>query len=196
MSDTLHQMLKNLHELEQRIESEIHLRGDQLQYTIHDGKVRFDEELRIRNIALKKGFIRYIREARWAVVLTAPFIYALVIPFVLLDLFTCLYQMICFPVYGIPKVKRSEYLIFDRIKLDYLNGLQKINCAYCSYCNGIIAFAREVAARTEQYWCPIKHARRLRGTHKRYPRFMDFGDGEQFHRQIEKIRHQFEDVDE
>jgi hypothetical protein len=94
------------------------------------------------------------------VVLTAPVIYAVIVPLVLLDLFVTIYQRVCFPVYGIPKVNRGDYLIFDRHHLAYLNALEKLNCAYCSYANGLIAYVREIAGRTEQYWCPIKHARR------------------------------------
>jgi len=45
------------------------------------------------------------------VVLTAPIIYAVIVPLVLLDLFVTVYQSVCFPVYGIPKVRRREYLI-------------------------------------------------------------------------------------
>ena len=55
------------------------------------------------------------------------------------------YQAICFPVYKIPKVRRRDYLVFDRHHLAYLNIIEKINCAYCSYANGAIAFMREVA---------------------------------------------------
>ena len=69
-------------------------------------------------------------------IVTAPVIYSLIIPFVLLDLFVTVYQLICFPVYKIEKVKRSDYLIFDRYHLAYLNTIEKINCAYCSYATG------------------------------------------------------------
>ena len=93
-------------------------------------------------------------------VLTAPVIYSLIVPIVLVDLWVMAYQAICFPIYKIPKVRRRDYLVFDRHHLAYLNTIEKINCAYCSYCNGAIAFVREVASRTEVYWCPIKHARR------------------------------------
>ena len=41
-------------------------------------------------------------------------------------------------------------------------GLLDINCIYRSYANGLCSYVTEVAARTEQHWCPIKHARRLR----------------------------------
>ena len=90
------------------------------------------------------------------------------------------YQAICFPIYKIPKVRRRDYLVFDRHHLAYLNIIEKINCAYCSYANGAIAFVREVAARTEVYWCPIKHARRVLGPHPHYQGFADFGDAEAF----------------
>jgi hypothetical protein len=58
---------------------------------------------------LKIGWFRYLIKARPLTVLTAPIIYTGFVPFILLDLFLWLYQSICFPVYGIPKAKRSEY---------------------------------------------------------------------------------------
>lgn len=125
--------------------------------------------------------------------LTAPLIYAGWIPFLLLDLFVTLYQAICFPIYGITKAKRGDYLVFDREGLKYLNAIEKFNCFYCSYCNGVAAFAREIAARTEQYWCPIKHARRLRAPHERYPQFFDYGDAEAYRLGLERLRKQYED---
>lgn len=106
-------------------------------------------------------------------ILTAPVIYSMIIPAVILDFFTYLYQSICFPVYGIDKVNRSHYVAFDRHKLSYLTSIQKINC---SYFNGLIAYVREVASRTEQYWCPIKHSIKKKGLHKRHSNFYDYGD--------------------
>ncbi|EQC48637.1 hypothetical protein M899_1024 [Bacteriovorax sp. BSW11_IV] len=109
-------------------------------------------------------------------VLTAPVIYSMIIPAIILDLFIYIYQNICFPVYGIEKVDRSHYIAFDRHKLSYLNSIQKINCTYCSYFNGLIAYVREVASRTEKYWCPIKHSIRKKGLHKRHKEFFEYGD--------------------
>jgi hypothetical protein len=54
----------------------------------------------------------------------------MIFPLLLLDSFVFLYQLICFPVYGIPKVRRSDYQIFDHQDLAYLNLLEKINYAY------------------------------------------------------------------
>ena len=76
--------------------------------------------------------------ARPMVILTAPVIYSVIIPFVLLDLFVSLYQAVCFPVYGIEKVRRRDYIAYDRKHLSYLNGFEKLNCVYCAYGNGLL----------------------------------------------------------
>jgi hypothetical protein len=94
----------------------------------------------------------------------------------------------CFPVYGIPRVRRRDYLAFDRGQLAYLNAIEKLNCAYCSYANGLLAYVREIASRTEEYWCPIKHARRVLGVHPRYGRFVDYGDGDAYRHDLERLR--------
>jgi hypothetical protein len=130
----------------------------------------------------------YLLHARPLVILTAPVIYSLIIPFVLLDACIMLYQAVCFPVYGIPKVPRRDYFVFDRSRLAYLNAIEKLNCEYCSYANGLIAYVREVASRTEQYWCPIKHAQRAIGAHPRYAKFEDYGDAEAYREQLPRHR--------
>ncbi len=118
------------------------------------------------------------------ITITAPAIYGLIVPVVVVDICVSLYQKICFPAYRIPQVKRSNYLAFDRGKLQYLNAFQKINCLYCDYANGVFAYAAEVAGRTEWYWCPIKHPKHedkdaLR-VHEHYDKFIEYGDGEDF----------------
>ena len=154
-------------------------------------KIRFlqgelDVELAKRRAELRVG-IEHGR-IKPLVILTAPVIYAGIIPFLVLDLFVTVYQAVCFPIYGIARVRRTDYLVFDRHHLAYLNALEKLNCAYCAYANGLIAYTREIAARTEQYWCPIKHARRVIGTHDRYVLFGDFGDAEEYQEQLARLR--------
>lgn len=78
--------------------------------------------------------------------------------------------------------------MIDRHHLAYLNSIEKLNCVYCGYANGLLAYAREIVARTEQYWCPIKHAHKLLGTHDRYARFVDYGDAEDFHVDQQRLR--------
>jgi hypothetical protein len=145
------------------------------------------EVLRVQR-EIKTRLSRYVLNANPLIVLTAPVIYSLIVPVALLDLSVMLYQAICFPVYKIPKVRRRDYWVFDRHHLAYLNLIEKINCAYCSYCNNAIAFAREVASRTEVYWCPIKHARRVLGPHPHYQGFADFGDAKAYREKLEEMK--------
>jgi hypothetical protein len=88
----------------------------------------------------------------------------------------------------IPLVRRSDYIALDRGKLAYLNGIEKANCNYCGYANGLLAYIREVTARTEQYWCPIKHARRVKGAHPHYRAFVDYGDAEGYKKELPVLR--------
>ena len=99
-----------------------------------------------------------------------------------------LYQSICFPIYGMTRVPRHRYFAIDRHKLAYLNGIEKVHCTFCSYANGLIAYVREVAARTEQSWCPIKHARAIPVPHSRYHLFFDYGDAERYRSDLVPLR--------
>lgn len=179
--------------LEEELEAELTRQRAQFSFTLQQRKVRFEREVLHRHRLLRRRLFGYVLGARPLIVLTAPVIYAMILPFVLLDLFITIYQVICFPVYGIARVRRDDYLIFDRVHLAYLNGLEKLNCLYCSYANGVIAYVREVTARTEQYWCPIKHARRLRAAHDRYYKFSEFGDAENYHQELEALRKELHD---
>ncbi|WP_456381594.1 hypothetical protein [Hydrogenimonas sp.] len=131
---------------------------------------------------------RYIREGNPRYALSSPVIYAMILPAVVMDLSVTVYQAICFPLYDIPKVDRSEFIVFDRHRLEYLNALQKLNCLYCAYFNGLIAYVREIASKTEQFWCPIRHAEKVRGVHKRYWRFLRYGDGKDLKKRWMKLR--------
>lgn len=163
-------------------------------YRWNQGRATFEKEALAEHRKLKSGLASYIFHARILVALTAPIIYLGLIPFGLLDLFLAFYQMTCFRAYGIPVVKRADHIVFDRGRLKYLNLLERLNCIYCSYVNGLFAYATEVAARTEQHWCPIKHARRLRAPHSRYSHFLDYGDADRYCRQVEDVRKDFTDL--
>ncbi len=77
---------------------------------------------------------------------------------ILLDILISLYQAVCFPIYGIEKVKRSTYvLILDRNKLQYLTPMQKLGCMYCGYANGSLVYFKKIGGLTEKYWCGIMH---------------------------------------
>ncbi len=192
MPQKIDELIQAIRELEEELEQEFNRKREEFQFIIGEKRVRFAEEVSRQQRKLKTGLFRYLITSRPLNILTAPVIYAGFIPFVLLDLFLWLYQAICFPIYRIPKVKRSDYLVFDRVDLPYLNIIEKFNCFYCSYGNGLAAYAHEVTARTEQYWCPIKHARRIKAAHDRYPRFFEYGDGESFSKGLERLRKSYE----
>lgn len=191
MPQNIDDLIQRIKELQEELEVEFKKKRDEFEFIIEKKRVRFAEEVARQQRRLKIGWFRYLIKSRPLNVLTAPVIYAGFIPFMILDLFLWLYQSICFPVYGILKAKRSDYLIFDREDLPYLNVIEKFNCFYCSYGNGLMAYGREIAARTEQYWCPIKHARRIKAAHEHYPRFFEYGDAESWQKGLERLRRQY-----
>lgn len=180
MASQLDDLMERLRSIEAEIEVEMTRRREELRFHLENRRIVFEKEVLALHRQIRTRLLRYLVEARLLTVLTAPVIYAMIVPIIFLDLSVMLYQAVCFPVYGIPKVRRRDYLVFDRHHLAYLNALEKLNCAYCSYANNTIAFVREVAARTEIYWCPIKHARRVLGPHQHYQGFADFGDAQAF----------------
>lgn len=186
--DVIAELTAKIRDLEAELDAEMARRRAELRVGLEQGRIAFEKELLRRHRDLKTALAPYIWNARPPVILTAPFIYALIVPLMLLDLCVSIYQTVCFPVYGIPKVKRADYFVFDRHHLAYLNALEKLNCAYCSYANCLIAYVREIAARTEQYWCPIKHARRVAGSHQRYLAFDDYGNAEGYQQRLAELR--------
>jgi hypothetical protein len=188
MTTQLDVLTEKLRAVEAEIETELAKRREELRFRIENHRIVFAEEVLRVQRAIKVGLARYLRDANPLIMLSAPVIYSLIVPVALIDLWVMAYQAICFPLYKIPKVRRRDYLVFDRHHLVYLNSLEKINCAYCSYASGAIAFVREVASRTEVYWCPIKHARRILGPHPHYRGFADFGDAEGFRAKLEQMK--------
>lgn len=85
-------------------------------------------------------------------------IWAMVPPIVLVHTTLWLYQQIYFSIYGMPKARFRDYLIIDRHKLSRLNWGQKLTCVYCGYANGVAAWCKVIANRTEVYSCAIKHS--------------------------------------
>jgi hypothetical protein len=188
MSQSLSEILDRMTQLQDQLDDAFKERAEQLRYELKNRRVVFEQEVLDAHRAFRTRLAHYVFNARFLSIATAPIIYAVVIPLAFLDLSMSIYQAICFPAYGIPKVRRRDYIIFDRHKLAYLNGLEKFNCIYCSYGNGIIAYAQEIASRTESYWCPIKHAQRTRTFMPRYARFSDYGSAETYREDFDKNR--------
>jgi hypothetical protein len=101
-------LIDRIKSLEAELDAELAKRRAELRIGIEHGRIMFEQELLRRHRELKVKLSSYLLHARPLVVLTAPVIYALIVPFVLLDLSVMIYQAVCFPVYGIPKVRRAD----------------------------------------------------------------------------------------
>lgn len=193
MNKDIEDILEQVKDLEQQLVDKLAAQQERLYYQIEEGKVAFHIAVQATHLRLRTGIVSWLAKSQLRNILSIPFIYPLIIIFVLLDVCVTLYQWTCFRLYRIPLLKRNDYFIFDRHYLQYLNAIQRLNCFYCSYVNGVIAYVREIAARTEQYWCPIKHARRIRNPHSRYAAFSDYGDAQNYASESLRLRKQVTD---
>jgi hypothetical protein len=193
MPSPLDDLLERAARLEREIEHELDQAREHWRYRIDAGRVRFEQDVRAAHQRLKQSIPAYLRESNPLHLLVAPVIYSLIVPFVILDVWITLYQVICFPIFGIARVRRDAYVVFDRQHLAYLNLIEKVNCVYCGYANGVLAYVREIAGRTEQYWCPIRHAKRVRAPHPHYREFVDYGDAAGYQRRLPLLRAKLKD---
>jgi hypothetical protein len=181
-------LVARIRDLEAEIEGRVAQQRSRFHYSVERNRIRFEHEFVAGHRAFRRGLWRQIRQSPLSFILVSPIIYSLVVPLALLDLSLALYQAVCFRVYGVQRVPRSDFIVGDRHHLAYLNPLEKLNCAYCSYANGVVALTREVAARTEEYWCPIKHSRPVAMPHARYVHFVDYGDAEGYRQRQDGLR--------
>jgi len=149
-------------------------------FSFEKWKIRFTDTAKSYQKKYKTPLWKYAIPKKMKHLVSMPFIYAMIIPAIILDIFLLIYQQTALRLYGIPRVRRSEYIVYDRKHLSYLNLIQKINCLYCSYVNWLFSYAVEIAWRTERYWCPIKSAKRKAGWHEWERFFADYGDPEKF----------------
>jgi hypothetical protein len=191
MNAKLEELLARIHELEEELEADLAAKRSEFQYRIEGQKIRFERDAAALQRRLRGSSWRTLVDAPTLYLVTAPIVYTLFLPLLLLDLSVTVYQWICFPVYGIPRLKRSGYFIYDRAKLPYLNLIERVNCFYCSYGNGLLAWVKEIGGRTEQFWCPIKHARRPAAPHQRYHNFFDYGDAERYRAEAKRLRNSY-----
>ncbi|MEI7841944.1 MAG: hypothetical protein WCI39_02835 [Gallionellaceae bacterium] len=188
MNNQIRQILDQITKLEGELNTALEEHQTRLRYQVEGKRVVFEQAIREAHQRVKLGVFRWFLTVRPQNYLTMPIIYGAAVPLVLFDLSVSLYQALCFPVYGIAKVKRGDYIVYDHQHLAYLNIIEKLHCLYCSYGVGMLAYTQEILARTEQYFCPIKHARKVRYAHSHYARFLEYGDGEEFHLKLEEFR--------
>ncbi len=180
--------LQKFRETEEQLHKVLRERAKTLHYTVTEKGIRFAESVRARHRAMREGLGHFLAHSGVLPILGAPFIYAMIVPLALLDLALVIYQTVTFPIYRINKVRRADYITIDRQYLAYLNAFQKLNCVYCGYANGLLAWGRAIAGRTEEHFCPIKHARRTLGQHPGYWEFADYGDAEAWLKKREELQ--------
>lgn len=190
----LEQLITEIKQLEQELLQELQKKQDEYLYIIDGKRVKFEAETRRYHRTLATKIHTYFANASILNVLTLPIIWFCIVPALFLDIVVSFYHSICFRIYDIPRVRRGDYIVIDHQSLQYLNWIEKVNCIYCSYFNGLIAWVQEIAARTEQYWCPIKHARKLSTIHSRYHKFLAYGDSTDYQKKFEQIRRDFGDI--
>ncbi|MDH3831735.1 MAG: hypothetical protein OEU78_02970 [Gammaproteobacteria bacterium] len=181
-------LLQDMRGIQEQLEQFFEETREKFRYTLEDGRVRVSTEVRQLQRRYRVSSFRYLLDADWRSVVTAPVIYSMIVPLVIIDISFTLYQHICFRAYGVPRVSRRNYLVNDRHLLVYLNTIEKINCTYCGYGNGVLAYTREIISRTEQYWCPIRHAHRVIDSHRRYPQFFAYGDAKSYQQGLKEKR--------
>jgi hypothetical protein len=178
MYSSIREIIEKINELNKELSDRYLELSKKYGFTSVGKKVVFLKEFKLRNRAFKIPTWKYVIPKDIRHLLSLPFIYIMIVPSLILDIFLTIYQITAFPLYHIPRVKRKDYFIYDRRFLDYLNLVQKIHCIYCSYVNGLFAYALEIAARTERYWCPIKAASKPKFHHGWYSEFSDYGNPE------------------
>jgi hypothetical protein len=188
VNDKIRQLLTQIGALEDELRTALHAQETRMFFEIKGKRIEFERSVKTAHQRLKRGIFRWIVTDRPQNFLTGPVIYGMAIPLALLDLCITFFQAACFPIYRIAKVRRGDYIVLDRQYLGYLNFYERFHCTYCAYANGLVAYAGEIIARTEQYFCPIKHARKVLGTHARYARFLDYGEAADYHAKLEEFR--------
>jgi hypothetical protein len=188
MNDRSRHLLDQMSSIEEDLRVALHEQEASALYRIKGKRVEFEESIRQAHLRLKSGFFHWLVTYRPQNLITGPVIYAMIVPLAILDFFISLYQAICFPIYGIARVSRADYFVYDRQQLEYLNFIEKFHCTYCAYANGLIAYASEIVGRTEEYFCPIKHARKILGSHAHYARFLEYGDAADYEARLERFR--------
>lgn len=187
-NDRIQKLIAQITDLEDELQTAIHEQQSKVFFQINGKRVEFEQSIQLAHRKLKTGLFHWLTFDRPQNLITGPIIYSMIFPLLMVDLCVSFYQLTCFPIYRIKKVKRADYIVIDRQHLEYLNWFQQFHCTYCAYGAGLIAYVGEIIARTEQYFCPVKHARKVIGTHARYRDFLDYGDGDDYENKLEKFR--------
>lgn len=188
MNDKIKEIIEEIEAMKLKLAEEISLQEEHISYEIKNGYTTFENEVLAKQKENMKNLLVWFRDIPLVYLLSAPLIYGMIIPVMFLDVILFVYQQVIFRIYKFEFIKRSDYVIFDHQHLGYLNSIEKLNCMYCSYFNGLMQYASVIAGRTELFFCPIKHAKRIVYEHKYYNKYLFYGDGEEYQKKLKKLR--------
>ena len=188
MTQRMQELASEIVRLQGELDREIERRRKSFGVTLSEGLVEFEQGVAAEHRRLRMKVLHFLAESSFGATITAPVIYSLIIPLLVVDAWVGLFQAICFRAYGIERVRRADYIVFDRQHLAYLNLVEAMNCLFCAYANGLVGYLREISSRTEQYWCPIKHALRIPDAHQRYYQFLEYGDANGYRARLTDFR--------
>jgi hypothetical protein len=188
LSDNISLLLSQMSALENELATALQQQETKMFFEIQGKRIIFAQSAKRAHRKLRSSLFHWLVTYRPQNLITGPVIYAMIVPLIFFDLCITLYQACCFPIYRIAKVRRADYIVIDRQHLGYLNAIEKFHCTYCAYGTGLIAYIAEIISRTEQYFCPIKHARKMLGTHARYQQFLTYGDADDYEAKLEAFR--------
>ena len=188
MNDKIREIVEEIEAMKLKLSEEIAEQESHISYEIQNGYVRFEKDVLEKQKENMKNLLAWFREVPLLHFLAAPIIYGMVIPAILLDVLIFIYQQVVFRVFKFKLIKRSDYIVFDRHYLGYLNPVEKLNCVYCSYMNGLMQYVSAIASRTEFYFCPIKHAKKVAYDHDYYKDYLVYGDEDDYQKKLKELR--------
>lgn len=188
MNDKIREIVEEIEAKKLKLAQEIAKQESHISYEIQNGYVKFEKEVLAKQKKNMKNLVTWFREVPFLHFLAAPIIYGMLIPTMIFDGLLFVYQHVVFRIFKFKFIKRSDYVLFDHHYLGYLNPIEKLNCLYCSYVNGLMLYASAIAGRTEFYFCPIKHAKKVAYEHSFYDKFLAYGDEEEYQKKLKELR--------
>jgi len=98
MNEQIRQILSQIIELEDDLLKLIQEQQAEFNYRIEGTKVLFEKNIRKAQRRLKTGIFSFIRQSQPRNVVTAPFIYSIIVPLVILDIWIHLVSGDMFPL--------------------------------------------------------------------------------------------------
>lgn len=188
MSEKIKAIIEEIEELEQKLKDVIAEHESHIVYEIKNGYVSFEKDIFDQHREKMKHVLNYLMDVPIFHLISSPLIYLMILPAMIFDVMLFFYQQVIFRIYKFKFIKRSDYIVFDRHYLAYLNPIEKLNCIYCSYFNGLMHYTSEISAKTELYFCPIKHAKKIAYKHRYYHDFLTYGDEQDFQQKFQDLR--------